>query len=485
MKRLKSILVCALPVLLGLAACLTPSYIDKGAKKTEASPFGAVTYQVHETYRAQSPACVAVLPFAVPPEKKASESKQIPVRPTIDQSETVRRAVYAHLAPQGKRDVELPRIDFVLSEMDEAARSDATVVGGALGCDAILTGEVTEYGSSFLGIYSRVAVGANLIMRRTSDKAVLWEGSHVAVSHGGAIPMSPIGIAMGVLEAAVNLREEQLFRVIDDLARRLVSTIPDDRIAVLEDPVETPLLGVAMRGPALDGETAEAFLIRASGMIEAERRASMLAALDKSQFGEAGKARVLEALNILYPKDAHVQARYAEYLMGEGNYTDALAAAERSLAAKDVQAPVHFLRGRALIKLGQATAADEAMVRAAALDETNADYLNGLGFVNSLAGNHDRALAAYRIAIERRPANGFAYYNTAVTLFERGDFTAASDAFYGAGLAYIKAGNYGQAGKALEDLRNLADAGLDVADEISILENALMDISKQEGKDAS
>ena len=34
--------------------------------------------------------------------------------------------------------------------------------------------------------------------------------------------------------------------------------------------------------------------------------------------------------------------------------------------------------------------ADKAIVKAAALDENNADYLNGLGYVNSLRGKDDR-----------------------------------------------------------------------------------------------
>jgi tetratricopeptide (TPR) repeat protein len=110
--------------------------------------------------------------------------------------------------------------------------------------------------------------------------------------------------------------------------------------------------------------------------------------------------------------------------------------------------------------------------------------LNGLGYVNSLRGNDDRALAAYRIAIERDPSNGFAYYNTGVTLHNKGDIEEAADAFYGAGLAYIKNGNYGPATKALADLKGLVESGLDRTEEIQTLENALQSLTKGEKRDA-
>ena len=77
-------------------------------------------------------------------------------------------------------------------------------------------------------------------MIRAVNSEVLWEGRHVAESHGGDVPLSPVGLAVGILKAAINLDEEQIFRVIDDLSRRLVSTIPDNRIAVLEEPL-TPV----------------------------------------------------------------------------------------------------------------------------------------------------------------------------------------------------------------------------------------------------
>ena len=83
-----------------LAACDTPRYVDEsqGEKSVQGLP-GQVVFDVHASYTQNPPTCVAILPFEVPPGNQS----QIDLR--IDQAGTVRRAIYAHLAPQGKRDI--------------------------------------------------------------------------------------------------------------------------------------------------------------------------------------------------------------------------------------------------------------------------------------------------------------------------------------------------------------------------------------------
>ena len=69
-------------------------------------------------------------------------------------------------------------------------------------------------GKGFFGVYSQIGVGADLKMYKTSDQTILWEGKHIAKSHGGRIPLSPVGLAVGILSAASHLIEENvlLFR---------------------------------------------------------------------------------------------------------------------------------------------------------------------------------------------------------------------------------------------------------------------------------
>ncbi|MBW7996806.1 MAG: tetratricopeptide repeat protein [Candidatus Glassbacteria bacterium] len=460
-----------------LAGCAGPSYIDEGKEESSAAnPFSKVFFRVHDAYNDDPPDCVAVMPFTTP-EDGASQAEDI----NLDQTETVRRALYAHLSPQGKRDVEIPRIDFVLGRMSDTEKNDFGLVGKNLNCGTLVVGEVTEYGSSFFGIYSRVAVGAELKMIRADDGSLLWEGRHVAASHGGDVPLSPIGLAMGIVKAASNLNEEQIFRVIDDLARRLVKTIPDNRIAVLEEPL-SPML-VAVRREPKDATTAQDLLAALEDQPFDERKSVLIEAIEGGRFGDDGTRKLHEALIELAPSEAESHARYARYLVDQGDYDGAIKYTDRTLELNDRDHGTHFLKARILVKLDDLDGADSSIVRAVALDDGNADYFNGLGYVNSLRGNSDRALAAYRMSLDRDPVNGFAYYNTGVTLFNLGNLEEAASAFYGAGLSYLKSGDYGQTEKAVVDLKDLASQGIDLDDEIKILEEALKALTKGEGED--
>ena len=460
-----------------LAGCAIPSYVDKADEGAfSGNPFSKVVYHVHEAYNSEPPECVAVLPFKTPKDG-TSTADDI----SLDQTETVRRALYAHLSPQGKHDVEIPRVDFVLKQMSEADRNDLSLVGEKLNCDALVIGEVTEYGSNYFALYSRVAVGADIKMIRASDGALLWEGQHVAESHGGEIPLSPVGLAMGLIDAAMNVNEEQVFRMIDDLARRLVKTIPDNRIAVLEEQL-SPVKVAARKSPQ-EARTANDFLMALADEPRDKKKAALIKAIKTGRFDDAGTRELHEALIALAPKDAKSHSRYARYLAEHGDYDGALKSAEASLSLNGRDHAMHFLKANVLIKTDDLDGADAAIVQAVALDDSNAVYFNGLGYVNSVRGNTERALAAYRMALKRDPANGFAYYNTAVTLFNLGDMEGAADAFYGAGLAYLKTGGYGQAEKTVADLKGLASQGVDLSEEIQVLEEALKTLAKGEGED--
>lgn len=404
------------PLIAVLLAACAPAYVDREGGSGEAGVLTpTVFFHLHGSYREAPPDCVAVLPLAPPSEDDTLKA------------ESVRRAFYAHLAPQGKREVELARVDHVLAALSPEDKGDLGRLGQRLRCAALVTGRVTEHSSRFFGVYSRVAVGADLRMVRAADGALLWEGRHVAESHGGSLPLSPIGLAMGVLDAATNVNEEQTLRVIDDLARRLVSTIPDDSIAALEDPV--------------------------------------------------APASPVRAVAVPVPPPPADRLGSAEARLAAGDYAAALAEADAAIAAERANPQAYFLRARVLIRQGDLDQADPALIRALALQPSNPRFLDALGYLSSVRGQMDRALAAYRMAIDADPSDGFAWYNSGVIFFNQGDLSEAADAFYGAGLAYMKGGNYGQAGKALADLRDLAAQGIDRGREIGVLEGALADLS--------
>jgi Tfp pilus assembly protein PilF len=401
--------------LASLAACAQPRFVDKAAGEEPGSllAYNEVTFQVHEAYTASPPDCVAVLPLTVrtPGEPQARD----------EDAAKVRLSLYAHLAAQSKRGVRLERVDHVLA----AARDDRKALAEGIKCAAVIEGEVTEYGNSFYGLFSNVTAGVSLKMVRPADGALLWEGSHLASSRGGSLPLDPIGLAMAAIDAFGNMRDEQILRVTDDLARRLVSTIPDNKVAATDDPVEPPPLKPA-KAPAVVDDVAA-----------------------------------------------------AEALLAEGDHAGALAAADRALVANPDRSDAHFLKGRVLMLDKDYAAAEPAIIKAVALDRGNARYLNALGAVNAEKGAVERALAAYRMAIDADPANGFAWYNTGVIQLNAGQPQEAAEAFTGAGMAYLKAGNYAKAERTLSELRELAKAGIPLDREITAIEGALSDLSRR------
>lgn len=242
-------------VLMALApmACMSPAYFDKANDDPAdgSAAFNPVVYAVHPEFADDPPECIAILPFATVDDAvavkalargpasvlgpgdadKPAGDRSLPATGAgdFDPAERVRRAFYAELAPRDRRDVELARVDRMIGKLSADARDEPARIGKRLNCDALMLGRVTAYRAEFFGIYSLVAVGAEVRIVRARDGALLWEGDHLAQSHGGSVPFTPFGIAMALLAAVSNLEDEQIERVTGDLARRLVKTIPDDR----------------------------------------------------------------------------------------------------------------------------------------------------------------------------------------------------------------------------------------------------------------
>jgi hypothetical protein len=118
------------------------------------------------------------------------------------------------------------KIDGTLRQLSVAERRNHAVVGRALGYNTLMIGTVTEYRERYLGLYSDVAVGAQVELIRAEDGERLWEGRHVAISRAGGLPISPPAVIQGAVRALTNLGGEQFDRFTDDLARRLVSALP-------------------------------------------------------------------------------------------------------------------------------------------------------------------------------------------------------------------------------------------------------------------
>ncbi len=132
-----------------------------------------------------------------------------------------RRAILGQLAIQGLVVLDLAVVDAAASSVGTRAE-----LARALGCDFVLDGTLTELRVDNAGFYSRVAIGVALVLTDVRHGTPLWRADHTAQSHGGGLPISPVSLGMALLEASNNLSDAQRLRVCDELARRLIKTLP-------------------------------------------------------------------------------------------------------------------------------------------------------------------------------------------------------------------------------------------------------------------
>jgi tetratricopeptide (TPR) repeat protein len=132
------------------------------------------------------------------------------------------------------------------------------------------------------------------------------------------------------------------------------------------------------------------------------------------------------------------------------------AATRAATPPKAATAAEWFAMGRAALIAHDFAAAEPAIIHAVALDSGNSLYLDALGAAAASAGKPDRAIAAYRMAIEIDKNDGFAWYNTAVIHNNAGRLDKAIEAYRRAGIAYSMKGDMASAARVLADLKSLS-----------------------------
>jgi hypothetical protein len=163
--------------------------------------------------------------------------RTIAILPFVDQTGTpalghmVRESLYGHLSYRPFEDVELARVDHVLQDAKDIAVAQLSPqalrqLGARLGCDAVVTGTVTEFERLYMGIYSQLSVGAEIVIYDTHDGRRLWSDRYVARLQDGSVPLTPLGIPLSGARSGWNLRDSQIVRAVDELARYLADRIP-------------------------------------------------------------------------------------------------------------------------------------------------------------------------------------------------------------------------------------------------------------------
>lgn len=412
-----------LALLAGLSGCTT-RYVDRSQDTNKHETTSALTpevlYHLYTEHWQPSPECIAMPPL------KAKDADR-------DKLELVRRGMYAHLAPKGYRLAELSRVDlWIATQQGTVALSK---LGKDLQCEHILEGEITQFDSGFFGIFSKVSVGARLRLIRTSDNAILWEGEHIATLHDGGLPLSPVGTVSSLFNAGRNLGDEQTYRIIDDLARRLMNTLPD----------ATPTHQIK---PHINLHEWLA------SMPETERESALLDLFQRNALSLQEQETAYRLLTQNSNKARHWRS-WAAYRLQRDDLHGALEHLHKAAKLAPEEPETWALQSRVLIRMNRLDEADASVLKAISHNASNPDYYETLAWISSRRALPERARAALDKAINLDPGRPWPWHNRAIGEFNAGHWQSALDDFSTAAKLYQAQGKSAQVERILSDMSDL------------------------------
>jgi hypothetical protein len=100
----------------------------------------------------------------------------------------------------------------------------------ATGCNAYLIWKVVRAEENYFLVWSQRQVRVEVALFRASDDRLFWQAAHTGRRSDGTLPLSPLSLPFAVFEATdFKADNDVLPSMIDDVVRRLITTLPDLR----------------------------------------------------------------------------------------------------------------------------------------------------------------------------------------------------------------------------------------------------------------
>ena len=317
-------------------------------------------------FEADQPSCIAILPLNF----NASYSSNIN---DVDIKNLLRKTLYAHIAPLKYKDIELDKIDYYFEK-----NNDLNKISEKIGCDYFLTGQILKFEKQDLTVYSKISMELSIEIQKKSSFTSIWQSQHKVNTHGGSVALSPIGLAIGIIDAAKNLEEEQYVKVADELVREIISTLPDNEQVLYASSFED------------SEEYFEENQIKISLNENKEK--------DKSN---------------LLPNNVNAQLLYDDL-----KYDQSYEMVNLIINNHEADDKTFFLKGRLEMKFNMLSQSEKSFIKAAALNNKDPMTMNALAYVYSINNKLLKAEAAYRMSIETNSDSIFAHKNLGVLLIK-------------------------------------------------------------------
>lgn len=357
LRPLKRSVQLALPFAL-LSGCATSYVPDAERAKAEApTPVldETVFFEVNSSI-AKAPDCIHVLPFDDPKGR--------------DPKGNFRKSFHAQLSVTGIRLVPLQAI----------SHEEVSKIAGNHNCDFELRGSVTENSRLFLGIYSEYKAGAKAMIVHKPSNTPYWTASHTMAKRDGGLPIGIISSIASALSAAKNVESDQELRMTQELAHRMVKSIPNLHYSPVVSPPALATLSTPQPSPR--------------EMTASERLALALKANDHK-----GVVGISTELIASQPKESRlfvVRARAQQALGAHEKATSDLISAI-ALGEKGESAYVDL--GRSYAALGRFDYSAAAFDKATTINEKNTDALMLSGVAHAANGDEDLAYERLRAAL--------------------------------------------------------------------------------------
>ncbi|GAM09472.1 hypothetical protein OR1_01751 [Geobacter sp. OR-1] len=197
---------------------------------------------IQEIREDEFPRQVAILPFV-------NETAE----PGLDAM--VRRNFANHFSSKNYVDVKLPVIDEKLVRLEKSSGKivrelPALELSAAIGIDGLLYGKVTDYIFVYAGVYSQLGIEAEVWLVNGKTGKELFRQRESVRYHEGGIPTSPLAAVVTAVSTAMNLREIQKVRLVNELAYKFMGKLPSPRTMSAENrPQIREVLTNAGEGP--------------------------------------------------------------------------------------------------------------------------------------------------------------------------------------------------------------------------------------------